>query len=61
MASDIALFAASKAVRETDAADMSKCGREKEEQRFGYGSFIGVDGRPHVGIERVPFVISVVP
>jgi hypothetical protein len=61
MASDIALFAASKAVRETDAADMSKSGREKEEQKFGYGSFIGVDGRPHVGIERVPFVISAVP
>jgi hypothetical protein len=61
MASDIALFAASKAVRETDAADMSKCGGEEEEQRFGYGSFIGVDGRPHVGIEQVPFVISAVP
>ena len=60
MASDIALFAASKAVGETDASDISKCSREKEEQRFGYGRFIGVDGRPHIGVERVPFVIPAV-
>jgi hypothetical protein len=60
MASDIALFAASKAAREMDATDMSKHGCEKEEQRFGYGSFIGVDGRPHIGVERVPFVIPAV-
>ncbi|KAL8689126.1 MAG: hypothetical protein Q9224_004717, partial [Gallowayella concinna] len=25
--------------------------------RFGYGKFVGTDGRPHVGIERSPFVI----
>jgi len=60
MASDIALFAASKAVGETEASDMSKCRREKETQRFGYGSFIGSDGKPHVGVERVPFVIPAV-
>ena len=60
MASDIALFAASKAVGEMDASDNSKCRREKEEQRFGYGRFIGVDGRPHIGVERVPFVIPAV-
>jgi len=57
MASDIALFAASKAVRELETADMSTCGPEKEEKIFGYGSFVGVDGKPHVGVERVPFVI----
>jgi len=60
MASDIALFAASKAVTEIEAADTPKHRRENEEQRFGYGSFIGVDGRPHVGVERVPFVIPAV-
>jgi hypothetical protein len=60
MASEIALFAASKAVREIGKSDMSNCGREKEEQRFGYGSFIGVDGKLHIGVERVPFVIPVV-
>jgi hypothetical protein len=60
MASDIALFASSKAVREMEAVGMSNCGREKEEQRFGYGSFIGVDGRPHIGVERVPFVVPAV-
>ena len=26
-------------------------------QRFGYGRFIGVDGKAHIGIERVPFVV----
>jgi len=60
MASDIALFAASKAVRELEAAETSKHGRENEARRFGYGSFIGVDGRPHIGVERVPFVIPAV-
>jgi len=60
MASDIALFAASKAIGETEPSDMLKCGREREERRFGYGGFIGVDGRPHVGVERVPFVIPIV-
>jgi hypothetical protein len=60
MASDIALFAASKAVGETEAEDMWKHGLAKEEKRFGYGSFIGLDGKPHVGVERVPFVIPAV-
>lgn len=25
--------------------------------RFGYGKFVGTDGKPHVGIERRPFVV----
>ncbi|KAL8720688.1 MAG: hypothetical protein Q9225_002481 [Loekoesia sp. 1 TL-2023] len=25
--------------------------------RFGYGRFVGTDGRPHIGIERSPFVV----
>jgi hypothetical protein len=60
MASDIALFAASKAVGETEAEDMWKHGLAKDEKRFGYGSFIGLDGKPHVGVEGVPFVIPAV-
>lgn len=60
MASDIALFAASKAVGEMEAEDMLKHGLENEGRRFGYGSFIGLDGKPHVGVERVPFVIPAV-
>jgi hypothetical protein len=36
--------------------------KEREKQmaepgcRYGYGSFVGSDGRVHVGIEKVPFV-----
>jgi hypothetical protein len=58
MASDIALFAASKAVAEIE--DDKRFGREPgtDGTRFGYGSFIGTDGRPHVGVERAPFVVS---
>lgn len=29
----------------------------RQQYRFGYGKFIGNDGKPHVGIERKPFVI----
>ncbi|KAI4220980.1 MAG: hypothetical protein L6R40_008663 [Gallowayella cf. fulva] len=29
----------------------------RKEWRFGYGKFVGTDGRPHVGIERRPFVV----
>ena len=55
MASDIALFAASKAVAEIDEYGQDPGANRK---RFGYGSFIGTDGRPHVGVERAPFVVS---
>lgn len=57
MASDIALFAASKAVTEVDTKKTSTQEFGAVRQRFGYGSFIGTDGRPHVGIERTPFVV----
>ncbi|KAL9638011.1 MAG: hypothetical protein Q9204_001648 [Flavoplaca sp. TL-2023a] len=30
--------------------------RWSEDWRFGYGKFVGTDGKPHVGIERRPFV-----
>lgn len=29
----------------------------EEHWRFGYGKFVGTDGKPHLGIERRPFVI----
>jgi hypothetical protein len=57
MASDIALFAASKAVAEIDENDKSGQELGANKKRFGYGSFIGTDGRPHVGIERTLFVV----
>jgi hypothetical protein len=59
MASDIALFAASQAVTEIDKNDKSGKNLSANRKRFGYGSFIGTDGRPHVGVERAPFVVSV--
>jgi hypothetical protein len=58
MASDIALFAASKAVTEMDEDKKSTQESGADWKRFGYGSFIGTDGRPHVGVERAPFVVS---
>lgn len=29
----------------------------EEHWKFGYGRFVGTDGKPHVGIERRPFVV----
>lgn len=45
----------------TEASEISSEVENKEkwgsDWRFGYGRFVGTDGRPHVGIERRPFVI----
>ena len=57
MASDIALFAASQAVAEIDENERSGKELGANRKRFGYGSFIGTDGRPHIGVERAPFVV----
>jgi hypothetical protein len=57
MASDIALFAASKAVAEIDEHDNSGQNLDAHEKRFRYGRFVGTDGRPHVGVERAPFAV----
>lgn len=62
MASDIAMFAASTALKEMEGSldtpqqerDISLGGRGV---RFGYGTFVGTDGKPHVGVERAPFVV----
>jgi hypothetical protein len=54
MASDIALFAASKAVAEQEETQELSAVRK----RFGYGRFIGTDGRPHIGVEQAPFVVA---
>ncbi|KAL8892733.1 MAG: hypothetical protein Q9192_005571 [Flavoplaca navasiana] len=35
-----------------------KQGKWDKDWRFGYGRFVGTDGKPHVGIERRPFVQS---
>jgi hypothetical protein len=59
MASDLALFAASKAVGEIDEDEKSAQLSGADRKKYGYGSFIGTDGRPHVGVERAPFVVAI--
>lgn len=61
MASVIASFAASGAAQDLrNTAHMSKKDRneylDKLDRRYGYGSFVGIDGKPHIGIEKQPFV-----
>lgn len=63
IASDLALFAASKAVDDigrSAGADRDEC-FDDSGFRFGYGAFLGTDGKAHVGIERSPFVKIVRP
>ncbi|GAB7330642.1 hypothetical protein MBLNU13_g02212t1 [Cladosporium sp. NU13] len=62
MASDIAMFAASTAVREMENSPMASRQRhgtwlDDAGVKFGYGTFVGTDGKPHVGVERAPFVV----
>jgi hypothetical protein len=60
----IALFAASQAVRDMRGTSLLT---RKERRRhlesmgggYGYGTFVGVDGRLHEGIEKEPFVDAV--
>lgn len=61
LASIIPLFAGSTAVREVGpVSGLQKKERaehfEKLDYRYGYGSYIGIDGRVHIGIEKTPFV-----
>ena len=37
-------------------AEARKQAEWKTDWKFGYGRFVGTDGKPHVGIERRPFV-----
>ncbi|KAI4672117.1 uncharacterized protein J4E78_000617 [Alternaria triticimaculans] len=61
IASIISLFAASAAVQ--DMKETSHLNRKVRARhldrlgsRYGYGSYIGGDGRVHIGIDKVPFV-----
>ena len=61
IAAVIALFAASGAVQDMrDTSHLDAKGRSRHLQevdaRYGYGSYIGADGRVHIGIEKTPFV-----
>jgi hypothetical protein len=61
IAAVVALFAASAAVQDMrDTSHLDKKGRAKHlkevDARYGYGSFVGADGRVHIGIEKTPFV-----
>ncbi|KAF2705868.1 hypothetical protein K504DRAFT_459953 [Pleomassaria siparia CBS 279.74] len=61
IASIVALFAASAAIQ--DMASTSRLDEKERRQhlkqlgsRYGYGSYVGSDGRVHIGIEKAPFV-----
>lgn len=59
-ASTIAFFAASRALQDVrGTARYSSAERERHlerlDNRYGFGSFIGTDGKPHAGIEKMPF------
>jgi hypothetical protein len=61
IASVIALFAASAAIqdmKQTSTYDSKEREQhlEKLGSRYGYGSYVGSDGRVHIGIEKAPFV-----
>lgn len=61
LASTIAFFAASHAIQEFEGTStMTEKQRKKwlewQGYRWGYGRFVGRDGKVHVGIEREPFV-----
>jgi hypothetical protein len=63
IASVIALFAASMAVQDMrGTSHLDKKGRAQHlgrlDSRYGFGSFVGGDGRVHVGIEKVPLVVK---
>jgi hypothetical protein len=63
LASVIPLFAGSTAVQEIGGVSgLQKKARaehfKKLDYRYGYGSYIGIDGRVHIGIEKTPFVRS---
>ncbi|KAJ9639931.1 hypothetical protein H2201_007290 [Coniosporium apollinis] len=61
MASVIASFAASGAAEDLrHTSHMSNKERneylDRLDRLYGYGSFVGIDGKPHIGIEKQPFV-----
>jgi hypothetical protein len=63
IASVIALFAASMAVQDMrGTSHLDRKGRaqhlERVDSRYGFGSFVGGDGRVHIGIEKVPLVVK---
>jgi hypothetical protein len=63
IASILSYVAASHAMNEVRDDEGGSVGKKEgggtnRDQRFGFGKFIGTDGRTHVGIERVPFVTT---
>ncbi|KAK5011215.1 hypothetical protein LTR28_004839 [Elasticomyces elasticus] len=62
IASVIAMFAASHALQDLqDTGALSAKERARRlkdlDRRYGYGKFVGVDGKSHTGIERQPLVM----
>ena len=38
-------------------SEASKGARLREDVKIGYGRYVGTDGKPHLGIEKRPFVV----
>lgn len=55
VASNIAFFAASRALYEIGTGSREVL-EDRKTWRWGYGTFVGRDGKMHTGIEREPFV-----
>ena len=56
IASQIAYFAGSHVIDEVAKAGGDLSELDKQGYRYGYGKYVGKDGRTHIGIERVPYV-----
>lgn len=61
IAAIVSLFAASAAVQDMrTTSQMDRKGRarflKELDSRYGYGSYVGSDGRVHIGIDKTPFV-----
>jgi Protein of unknown function (DUF3433) len=54
--SQLALFAASHVLEDVREAGDDLRDLDRRGYRYEYGSYVGTDGRPHVGVGRVPFV-----
>ena len=58
IASQLAFFAASHVLEDVREAGGDLRDLDRKGYRYGYGSYVGTDGKAHVGVERLPFVTS---
>ncbi|EME82433.1 uncharacterized protein MYCFIDRAFT_40224 [Pseudocercospora fijiensis CIRAD86] len=58
IASNIAYFAASRALVDLSRRNAEDAKDLRQSWTWSYGTFLGVDGKAHVGIERDPYVLA---